>query len=263
MQRYFITLSYKGTHYHGWQIQENAVTVQEETEHCLSLILTEKIKLTGCGRTDTGVHARFFVAHFDIQKKLSKDEIQKILKKLNKLTSEALVFHQIFQVGENYHARFSAVERTYKYFILRKKMPFLKEFALLYSPELNMRQMQLACDLLCQCKDFTSFSKTGSNPTDNICNIKRSSWTYYPGGNILVFSITADRFLRNMVRAIVGTMLDIGLEKIPAADIKKIIESRNRSLAKNSIDAKGLFLWDVKYDNLTFDIPAFFIFPEH
>ncbi len=262
MQRYFITLSFKGTKFHGWQLQENATTVQEELEHCLMLILKENIRLTGCGRTDTGVHARFFVAHFDLRKQLSEQEINTLIRKVNMFLADSIVLYSMIPVSEDHHARFSATRRTYKYFIARRKNPFLKEFTFQYSFELNLRLMQLACNVLRQYEDFTSFSKTGGNSKTNNCKVFEAGWKNYATEDLLVFTITADRFLRNMVRAIVGTMLDIGREKISLADLRKIFETRKRSAAGSSIDAKGLFLWDVSYEGFTFEKPPQIILPD-
>jgi tRNA pseudouridine38-40 synthase len=261
MYRYFAVLSYKGTTFHGWQLQDNAVTVQSEFEHCLGLLLKDEIKMTGCGRTDTGVHARAYVAHFDYRKKMNPDELQKLIRKMNLFLPDAIVLHNIEVVDNELHARFSATERTYKYFIARKKNPFLKDFAYEYSSELNLRLMQLACKVLRQYDDFTSFSKTGGNSKTNNCKVRFASWEYDETGSILVFTICADRFLRNMVRAIVGTMLDVGREKVGLDDLRKIIESRKRSLAGASIEAKGLFLWDVKYEGFEYHIPSMLFLP--
>jgi tRNA pseudouridine38-40 synthase len=256
MQRYFITLSFKGTDFHGWQHQENAKTVQHEIEQCLNIILREDIRLTGCGRTDTGVHAVFFVAHFDLRKELVEAELVRLLKKVNMFLPDSIVIHKIFPVIDDLHSRFSAVQRTYKYFIARRKIPFLKEFSYEFTAGLNIRLMMLACNILKQHKDFSSFSKTGGNCKTNICHVYSAEWTEYPDKDLLVFTITADRFLRNMVRAIVGTMLDIGREKISLSDFRRIFELQNRSAAGMSIDAKGLFLWDVEYQNLPLEKPS-------
>jgi tRNA pseudouridine38-40 synthase len=262
MQRYFIALSYQGTHFHGWQLQENAYTVQEEIEYCLTLIMKENIRITGCGRTDTGVHARFYVAHFDIRKSYSQDELEKFIRKVNMFLPDSVVIHQIVNVHEENHARFSALERTYKYFISRKKNPFVKDYSYEYQSELNLRLMQLSCNVIRQYEDFTSFSKSGGNSKTNQCKIISASWTEYPKEGMLVFSITADRFLRNMVRAIVGTMLDIGKEKSTLEDLRKILTARKRSAAGASVDACGLFLWDVKYEHVIFSKPAVFIYTD-
>lgn len=250
MQRYFITLSFNGTHYHGWQTQDNASSIQQEIEHCLSLVLKDAIKVTGCGRTDTGVHARFFVAHFDFRNVMQDHEIQNMIRKMNMFLPEAIVIHDVIKVDEAMHARFSAKKRTYKYFISRQKNPFLRDVSYSYANPLNLRLMQLACKAIRQYDDFSSFSKTGGNAKTNICQIYQASWTLQHDQNMLIFSITADRFLRNMVRAIVGTMLDVGREKIALHDFRKIIESRERSAAGASIVAKGLFLWDIEYDGI-------------
>lgn len=249
MQRYFITLSFKGTDFHGWQHQENAKTVQQELEQCLQILLREDIRLTGCGRTDTGVHANFFTAHVDLRKKIPGDDLQKLVKKVNLFLPDSIVVHGIVAVNNDLHARFSAESRTYKYFIARRKLPFLRDYTFEFSAELNLRLMQLACNILRQFEDFTSFSKTGGNSKTNICHVSSASWVIYPEHDLLVFTITSDRFLRNMVRAIVGTMIDIGREKLTLDDFRKIFDKQSRSAAGTSVDAKGLFLWDVKYEN--------------
>lgn len=263
MQRYFISISYQGTHFHGWQLQENAHTVQEEIEHCLTLIMKETIRTTGCGRTDTGVHARFYIAHFDVRKKYSQDEIIKLIRKVNMFLPETVVVHQMVPVSDEFNARFSAVERTYKYFISRKKNPFIKDFSFEYLADLNIRMMQLACNVIRQYDDFTSFSKSGGNSKTNQCKILSAAWTEHSREGLLVFTITADRFLRNMVRAIVGTMLDVGRGKISLDDVRKIIVSRKRSDAGASVEAKGLFLWDVQYHGVSFDRPEFLMFSDY
>lgn len=251
--RYFITLAFKGTNYSGWQKQENSNTIQEVVEKCLSLLLKQEIQLTGCGRTDTGVHARFFVAHFDSRVSFNSDELDKLRGKLSIFLPPDIQVYEILKVPPELNARFSATKRTYKYVILLEKNPFLNEFALFYKHKINVDLMNEACELLYLYSDFTSFAKNGSNTSNNLCHIFKADWKVYEDYSLLVFTITANRFLRNMVRSIVGTMLDVGRNKISLNDFKVIIEKRHRCLAGESIKAHGLYLWDVEYDNIIFN----------
>lgn len=241
-------MSFKGTKFHGWQAQENAVSVQSELENCISLVMKEEIKITGCGRTDTGVHAAFYVAHFDYRSILKTETLNLYVNKLNLFINKSVVIHKILHTDNDFNARFSAVKRTYKYFITHKKNPFINDISLQIKGKLNLKLMELSCKILKNYSDFTSFSKTGGNNYTNICQIYDAKWEYFENNEILVFTITANRFLRNMVRAIVGTMIDVGKEKIDLTQFRNIIESKKRSNASTSIDAKGLFLWNIEYD---------------
>jgi tRNA pseudouridine38-40 synthase len=237
-------LSYKGTNYHGWQVQPNAITVQEVLERDLSLVIGEEIKVTGCGRTDTGVHAKVFYAHFDSGLGgLEKDA--DLIYHINGKLPVDITVHDILSVQPDAHARFSAVSRTYKYYILLRKDPFRREVAHTVFGKLNTGAMQKAADLLKEYTDFTSFSKIDTDVKTNDCRITKASWDISP--ERLVFKVTADRFLRNMVRAIVGTLLDVGFGKTDLQGLREIIESKNRSNAGASAPAKGLFLTDVIY----------------
>jgi tRNA pseudouridine38-40 synthase len=242
--RYFIKLSYKGTHYHGWQIQPNAVTVQEILNRDLGIILGEEISVTGCGRTDTGVHAGVFWAHFDSGKEgLHHDK--DLLYSINGKLPEDIAVHEIHAVFPDAHARYSATSRTYQYYIHRKKEVFGREYAHTIYGEMDTFAMQRASDLLLEYTDFTSFSKVDTDVKTNDCRITEARWE--SEGDSLVFTISADRFLRNMVRAIVGTLLDVGFGKTSTEEFRKIIESKNRSMAGASAPAKGLFLTAVDY----------------
>lgn len=242
--RYFIKISYQGTRYHGWQVQPNALTIQEILETDLGLLLGEKIKLTGCGRTDTGVHAREFYAHFDSgERALGSDS--KFLFRINSKLPPDIVIHQIIPVLPDAHARFSAVSRTYEYHIRRTKQAFGRELAHFIYGDLDVEAMQQSCAILTGYHDFTSFSRVDTDSITNDCRIERAEWK--DEGEMLVFAITADRFLRNMVRAVVGTVLDIGMGKLDLAGFRKIVESRDRSAAGTSAPAKGLFLTHVAY----------------
>jgi len=241
--RYFINLSYKGTHYHGWQIQPNANTVQQVLNEDYSLLLGVKIKLTGCGRTDTGVHARVFYAHFDCSVK--KIEDQDFLFKINKKLPSDIAIHQIRQVEADAHARFDALSRTYEYHIQRRKEVFNTDLAHYIFGELDFAAMKAASDILVEYTDFTSFSKVDTDTKTNNCKIFLAGWENTEES--MIFTIKADRFLRNMVRAIVGTLLEVGFRKIDLDGFRKIIENRNRSEAGTSAPARGLFLTDVEY----------------
>ena len=243
--RYFIELAYKGTHFHGWQIQPDAISVQEVLEKALSTKLQDKIALTGAGRTDTGVHASFFIAHFDTNKAFDTD---KLLYGLNHLVGKDISIRKLYEVLENAHARFDAISRTYQYRISLTKNPFLQETTSLYSKKLDINLMNEACKALFNYIDFTSFSKVHTDTKTNNCTITEAYWEQKE--DLLVFTITADRFLRNMVRAIVGTLIEVGINKITISDFKKIIEAKNRSNAGSSVPPEGLFLTDIIYPKL-------------
>lgn len=243
MNRYFIKLAYNGSAFHGWQIQENAHSVQAELTHKLSLLLKEKLTIVGCGRTDTGVHAREFFAHFNTEQTL--ENIKDLVFKLNAFLSEGIVIYDIFLVANDLHTRFSAKKRTYKYYISPLKDPFYKHISYHFYPNLNVEEMNKAASFLFEYLDFTSFSKSHTQTATNNCKIAEANWEME--NNMLVFTISADRFLRNMVRAIVGTLLEIGAGKLKAEDIKTIIESKDRKNAGFSVPAKGLFLHKVEY----------------
>jgi tRNA pseudouridine38-40 synthase len=242
--RYFIRLCYKGTKYHGWQIQPNSSTVQEILNQDLSLILNENIELTGAGRTDTGVHARLFYAHFDsIVNDLDTDT--NLVFRINGKLPKDIAIQEIIKVKPGAHARFDAISRTYEYYISRIKDPFQTDFAHYIYGDLDFTSMNQATALLMGVSDFTSFSKVDTDVKTNICKVSRAIWIVDPGK--MIFTITADRFLRDMVRAIVGTLLDVGFGRIKPDDFREIIEKKNRSAAGNSVPAKGLFLMDIEY----------------
>lgn len=242
MFRYRIDLSYRGTNYHGWQIQENARTVQYEINKALSLLLSEDIETVGCGRTDTGVHAKKYIAHFDSLKEIDSNTI---VYKLNGMLGADIAIHKILVASPDFHARFGALSRKYKYFVHLKKNPFLNDSSYFCPYILDLDKMNLATQFLLGCRDFTSFSKSNTDTKTNICTIEEAEWISTENG--LEFSIVADRFLRNMVRAITGTFIDIGRGKLETVDMERIICSEDRSKAGPSVPAKGLFLWDVRY----------------
>jgi tRNA pseudouridine38-40 synthase len=241
--RYFIQLSYDGTNYHGWQIQKNASSVQEELEKALAVVAREKVEVVGAGRTDTGVHAAFYIAHFDCSNEGLANEI--ILFKLNCLLPFAIAIQKIYPVSAEAHARFDATYREYKYYLSRSKDPFTHAFAEKESRKLNITLMNEAAQLLLKTTDFTSFSKLGSDVKTNNCKVTRAFWEEKE--DQLVFTIRADRFLRNMVRAIVGTLLEVGLEQMTLAGFQAVIEKKDRGSAGASMAAKGLFLVDIGY----------------
>ena len=240
--RYFIELSYKGTNYHGWQIQPDASSVQEEITKALATILQEKILLVGAGRTDAGVHASQMFAHVDTVKKLTDDYVHK----LNAILPNDIVIKSIKEVSDETHARFDAVSRTYEYRILIGRDPFLLDTTWqLHQKNLQIEKMNEAANLLFEYEDFESFSKVKTDVNTFNCTIMKAVWTLED--KHLIFHIKANRFLRNMVRAIVGTLLEVGLGKKTVEDFRKIIESKKRSEAGLSVPAKGLFLTEVCY----------------
>ena len=244
MSRYFIQLAYDGTNYHGWQVQTNASTVQEQLEKVFSTILKEKIKFTGAGRTDTGVHASYFVAHIDS----SHEDLETrpdLIFNINKFLSKDIVIHRITAVNVELHARFSAKQRTYHYRISRSKPLFNRLYNYFYYGNLNVDLISEACEILLTYTDFTSFSKLHTDVKTNDCKITHATWKTTDEGHL--FEITADRFLRNMVRSIVGTMLDVGSGKTSIEEFKTIIEAKERGRAGMSAPAEGLFLVDIVY----------------
>ena len=242
MPRYFIKLAYNGSDFHGWQIQDNAVTVQGELNKALSLLLNEEIKTTGCGRTDTGVNASEFFAHFDVMNLIDNLEY-----KLNSLLPNSIVIDSITEVERHAHARFDAKARTYNYFFHNKPNPFLGSFSYYFPSKLDINKMNDACKLLLATTDFTSFSKVHTETYTNDCKVTYAQITELTAGKFQ-FEITADRFLRNMVRAIVGTLLELGKGKISLKQFQEIIDSHDRQNAGKSVDGEALFLSKVEYD---------------
>jgi len=239
--RYFLCFSYFGKAYHGWQRQPNAITVQEVLEEALSTILRQKIEVTAAGRTDTGVHAKEMYAHFDC----TGIDSQNFLHKVNGYLPNDIAVQKIQSVSKQAHARFDAVERTYEYWVVQEKNPFLEDFAHKINLPLNIDAMNQAAAILLEHDDFECFSKSNTDVKTFICSIKKAVWEFKD--DKLVFTITADRFLRNMVRAIVGTLLEIGLGKIAVDALHGIIKSKDRGNAGASVPAKGLSLTRVVY----------------
>lgn len=245
MNRFFIQISFDGTRYHGWQLQKNAHTVQAELNAAMGTAFRQKIETLGCGRTDTGVHATEFFAHFDCRANPEATELSNMVFKLNSLLPKDIAVQKIFPVKKDASARFDAVSRTYRYKVHFTKDPFLLNRSFYRRLVPDVEPMNEAGRLLLTYNDFSCFSKVHTQVKTNICSIKKARWR--KEGSQLVFEIKADRFLRNMVRAIVGTLLEIGDGLISKKDFKKIIESRNRSMAGVSVPAGGLYLTEVKY----------------
>lgn len=243
MNRYILALAFKGTNFHGWQIQPNARSVQEELMNSLTIILKEKINLIGAGRTDTGVHASFYVAHFDIKQKIENKD--KFLSNLNGILDKHIAIYDLLEIDNNFNSRFDALSRTYKYYINKRKEPFQTQYSYYFKYQLNIDLMNQACEILKEYEDFKSFEKLHSDTKTSICKIYDAKWTETQ--NQLIFTIKADRFLRNMVRSIVGTMIDIGREKLNLDEFSKVIEAKERQKAGASAKAHGLFLVDIEY----------------
>jgi tRNA pseudouridine38-40 synthase len=240
--RYFIELSYNGKNYHGWQIQPDAISVQQKVNYALSTMLQYEISVVGAGRTDTGVHASQMFAHFDVDQKLDEN----VVFKLNSILPEDIVVRKVFSVDQEMHARFNALSRSYVYKICLGRDPFLLDFAWqIHSQKFDLNRMNEAAKLLLEYQDFESFSKVKTDVYTFNCDITKAVWIEKE--NELTFHISANRFLRNMVRAIVGTLLEVGSGKKTVEDFRKIIESKSRSKAGLSVPAKGLFLTAIKY----------------
>jgi tRNA pseudouridine38-40 synthase len=244
MYRYFMTLSYNGARFSGWQIQPNAVSIQQCVEERLSVLLRRQTRLVGAGRTDAGVHARFMAAHFDCMKEI--ENIPVIIRKMNGMLPKDIAVKAIFPVREDAHARFSALSRTYEYNVSSVKDSFNHEWVYLMSlTEIDFGKMNEACKILFEYEDFTSFSKLHTDVKTNICRIYEAGWK--KAGDVWTFRIKSDRFLRNMVRSIVGTLFDTGRGKITTEDFRKIIEAKDRRRAGSSAPACGLSLTAVEY----------------
>lgn len=240
--RYFVQFSYFGKPYHGWQKQRNAITVQQVLEEALSTLLRKPVETVGAGRTDAGVHAREMFAHFEADS--IGDKIN-LVYRLNALLPEAVAVRQIFAVYDDAHARFDAIERTYEYWVVQEKNPFYSDFAYHIKQPLDISGMNEAAVILLEYENFECFSKSNTDVKTYRCAVTKAVWE--KKGDKLVFTITADRFLRNMVRAVVGTLLEVGLEKWTVADVKRIINGKDRTQAGPSVPAKALYLTSVLY----------------
>lgn len=239
-------MAYFGKAFHGWQRQPNAVSVQEVVEKALSTLLQEDIEIVGAGRTDAGVHAKQIFAHFDVEKDLDEDFVYR----LNSLLPRDVAAISISKVRDDAHARFDAITRSYEYRVVRKKDVFSFDTAFYVQRELDVQKMNLAAGILKDYKDFKCFSRSRTDVKTFNCDIMHATWLEKE--DQLIFSIRADRFLRNMVRAIVGTLINVGLEKIEVEEMHRIITSRDRSEAGASVPAHGLFLTEVTYPERIF-----------
>ena len=241
--RYFVEISYHGKDYHGWQYQPNAISIQEVIENALTVLIGVKIAIVGCGRTDAGVHAIQYYFHFDTSNTI---EESKLKFKLNAILPKSISVHELFLVMEKGHARFDAISRTYEYRIYLGKNPFLIDTTLqVQNQEFDLEKMNLASKALLDYNNFKAFSKSRTDVKTYDCVVSLAEWIKH--GDHLIFHITANRFLRNMVRAIVGTLLDVGTGRTTLDEFIKIIEKKDRTYAGASVKAKGLFLTKVNY----------------
>lgn len=247
--RYFIYLDFDGAKYHGWQIQPNGNSVQAELEKALFTILRTETPITGAGRTDAGVHARLMVAHFDGE----VADCTLLADKLNRLLPPDISIHRIAEVQATAHARFDALYRTYEYHITLRKDPFSRNYSIRVYHHLDFSLMNQAAEILKEYTDFTSFSKLHTDVKTNNCEVVYALWTE-KRNNEWVFTITANRFLRNMVRSIVGTLFEVGKGKLSLTDFRKIIEAKDRGKAGSSAPATGLYLCDIGYPSEVFKL---------
>lgn len=247
--RYFVTFSYDGGRYHGWQIQPNGDSVQARLQGALSTLLRSDVLITGAGRTDTGVHARMMVAHFDSDACFEAGEginCQQLVYKLNRLLPQDIAVKSIEQVDEEKHARFSATSRMYRYYIHTKKEPFLRAYSYETHYPLDFALMNEAARLLMDYSDFGAFCKSGADVKTTLCNVSVAKWVQ-TSESTWYFEIRANRFLRNMVRAVVGTLMDVGRGRLSLDDFKKVIEGKRRTEAGESMPGHALFLEDITY----------------
>ena len=244
--RYFIELSYDGTAYCGWQVQPNGESVQGVLQRALSLLLREEVAVTGAGRTDAGVHAAKMVAHMDLSSPPRGELERGLVYRLNGILPNDIAIHKIYPVAEDMHARFSAIARTYYYYVHTRKSPFLRNYSWRLAKAPDFEAMNEAAATLMEYEDFTSFSKVNTDTTTNICRVTQARWVQL-SDHEWRFEITADRFLRNMVRAIVGTLMEVGRGQLTLDGFRQVIEQKDRCAAGDSVPARGLFLQEVKY----------------
>ena len=250
MKRYFIYLTYNGTNYCGWQNQPNGISIQQKIEEALSVLLRKPLSITGAGRTDAGVHARFMVAHFDWEDE--PIDLPSLTERLNCMLPKDISILKILPVLPEAHARFDAISRTYKYYVCKEKDPFKYPFSFRTNTLRDFEKMNEAAAILFEYVDFTSFSKLHTDVKTNNCKIKKAEWKQED--NCWVFTIQADRFLRNMVRAIVGTLLEVGQGKLSLDGFRQVIESKDRGKAGSSAPEKALFLVDIEYPTSIFTV---------
>lgn len=253
--RYFLELRYHGGAYCGWQRQQEQPSVQQTLERALSTYLRTPIEVVGAGRTDTGVHAAYYVAHFDCDTAI--DDPRQAVYKLNRILPNDVAIEHLAAVAKEAHARFDAVEREYRYYIEPRKNPFVRSTAWHYPVALDLERMNRAAEVLLVERDFTTFAKLNSNNKTNLCRVTKAQWEVLPNG-MLCFTIRADRFLRNMVRAIVGTLVDVGRGRYTEAEFAEILRSRDLSRSSGGAAAEGLYLTDVRYPSELFERTTFY-----
>ena len=241
--RYFIILSYDGTRYHGWQVQPNGMSVQGELQRCLSLLLRREVGVTGAGRTDAGVHARMMVAHFDFDGEMNG---QQLAYKLNRVLPFDIAVQKVVAVSSDMHARFSALSRTYHYYIYTQKSPFERHYGCYMHYELDFDLMNEAASLLTSYEDFGAFCKAHTDVKTTLCQVTKAEW-HQTSPTTWYFEITANRFLRNMVRAVVGTLIEVGRHRLTLDDFRRVIEGKCRSDAGESMPGNALFLERIEY----------------
>ncbi len=246
MPRYFVELAYKGSAFHGWQVQNNAPSVQEELNKAMAILCREPVETLGCGRTDTGVHASQFYAHFDVPEKLEDPDVFTF--RLNAILPRDIVIFQTIPVADDAHARFDATLRSYSYYISRVKSPFLQDLSWLWTQDVNMELMNKAAALMITHEDYGCFNKSGGQQFTTKCTISDAKWIIE--GDLLRFTVSANRFLRGMVRAIVGTLLEVGQGKRTIENFELLLKSENRTLAGQAVPAHALFLEEVNYPYL-------------
>lgn len=245
--RYFINLSFRGARYHGWQVQPHQISVQQVVEEALTTLLRCQTPIVGAGRTDAGVNAKCMIAHFDVDKQFTQEEINGLKRSLGALCRPDITINEIVQVPDDAHARFDATNRTYRYFVHTNDDPFVYPLSWRAPENLDFELMNAAAKEMLGRRDFTSFSKLHTDVKTNICDLRKAEWIKFDE-NRYYFEISADRFLRNMVRAVVGTLIEVGKHKIDGVQVMKIIEQQNRCAAGTSMPAHPLFLWDVNYE---------------
>lgn len=242
--RYFITFSYDGSNYHGWQIQPNGNSVQAELQRALTILLRRETTVVGAGRTDAGVHARMMVAHFDTETAL--EDCRQTVYRLNRILPRDISVSRVEQVAEDMHARFSATSRTYRYYIHTRKDPFCRAYSCELHYELDFEAMNEAAAVLMEYEDFGAFCKSHADVKTTLCHVTAARW-HRTSDHSWYFEITANRFLRNMVRAVVGTLIDVGRHRLTIDDFRCVVEGRHRTEAGESMPGGALFLEDIRY----------------
>lgn len=245
--RFLLQLSYNGTSFHGWQRQNNAPSIQQEIEEKLTTIFQQNTAIVGCGRTDTGVHASQYFAHFETEIEF---DTSTLLHKLNSMLPQGVAAQGVSAITNNGHARFSATKRSYEYHITKVKNPFAADLAYKCNLQLDLNRMNKACAMMLGEKDFGCFCKANADNHTNICNVSEAKWI--ETDTMFIFSISANRFLRNMVRAIVGTMLEIGQKKMSLEGFQTVLDSKDRTFAGPSVPPHGLYLTVVDYPSEIF-----------